>query len=179
MQKKSWLVLVALFLSSVSCGPRDPDRDRGGSQSTVVQQILNFFGPSPTASPSPGAGGGVVSRVHVSEFGEERPVGGAPAGTVCLSDQPRLGQNCAVPVTCTPKDSQGRDVAVDAAPGSPDSFLLTQGVGGACTWTITGAGGYNGELRGIRPGRCQLTCKVNGVSSDTTDPGGPYTVEVQ
>lgn len=162
--KKLALVLLVVLMG---CGEDTVTAPTPPTNVTVVVNVTQTQGGSGT-NPSPAPGGGVVSKVTVSEFGENCPANSGLQPAETINRQVRKG--CVSDVTCNPFDASGQQIFNPAATGT--AVFKQLGGAGAGRFTQDSNNSYNGQVAGIETGVAVLECTVMGVTSD------PWAIDV-
>lgn len=150
----SLLCAVAVGLIVAACG----DIYVGGP--TTVQTNTQGGGGGSSASPAPG--GGTITHVKVTQFGEDCPSGTSPSGA---DRSVRVG--CTKNLTCTPFVGPNEPASPTIHGPAPDFFGVVNG-GPAAQVTVPSEP-FNRDVKGLSEGVVSFRCVVRGVQSEQFD----------
>lgn len=144
----------------------------GGDTPTAPSIIINNYnnnqnqnGGGSGGNGTPGSGSGTITRVKVTQYGENvTDTCSTPSGE---DRSVRIG--CIKKLTCTPfvTDSQGNFVPADTATHGPkpDYFTVSSG-GDKVAYSIWSDNEFNMDVRGVKAGEATIICSSRGVPAD-------------
>jgi hypothetical protein len=159
------LAAVAALAVGISCTP--PPTEPGDINIDIENTNTNNSGGGGGATPSPSPSVGAIARVGIGAFGESCPPGKVIAGGD-RDNQVRVG--CEAAITCSPLDSQGREIFNEEVHGVAPDFFGVTGPSAAFQVTQWSGNRFNIDADALSPGTVTLTCTVKGITSS------PYTL---